>query len=791
MMFAQAAGLFTVPMLAGIGAAAVSIPIIIHLMSRFRRRPEAWGAMRFLIEAYRKQRKRLQIEKLLLLLVRCMVVLLAGLALAGPVLSGCSRGGFAWTGSSGRVVYIVIDDALSSQTREAGTTRLEAHKAEALRVVSEMRPEDRAVVVRMARPVAAVLDEPTSDGEALRDAIESIQPRFSRGELVDALSLVQSSMDRVGVRDGDAVVVLLSDFPSSASYFDQPLPPELEGLGERVTLVTALPPAGTDNVQVMSLSPRRRMVVAESTGSTIVSGRVKLRRFGGIAQGRDVALRVVVQSLEGAALAETTRQVVWPAGEREQGVNFDLPVALPAEQAAGAGRELVIRAELKPDAQAAGLDALSADDSAVAVVRLRSQLQVALIDSEADVNPNPGELEPWQWVRAALTPDGAGAGGSFELSPMMPTRLNKDALEPYDAAVVLRPDELTVRGWDTLRGFAEAGGLVWVFAPALDTEPDWAQAMKRGFALPWDFNNEAVRYEPAEGSPRQSAGLDQTTAPPDALQFLAADWREKLGWVTALSWLPFSAEAEDRWIVLDTDDPALPARDRPVLMAHRSVGQGALVLNGVPLDTRYTNLPIRALFVPLMHDTLRGVLGETAGEAALVAGDQPVLGRSWVGVSELKRQREQASDEEQTTLLIQRDGGEATLRSAVEQPGIYVGSSSGSPRLLAVNPDPAAGDTVGGRGPLEQLLGSLGGWAYLNEKQEQGGVLSETGRRADLTGALLWVLLALILIETLLARWFSHATDRDSPTVVGRLVSALHGGDTTAAAANASAGGGA
>ena len=77
----QAAGLFTVPALAAIGAAAIAIPVIIHLMSRFRRRPEPWGAMRFLLEAYKKQRKRLQLERLLLLLVRCLVVLLAGLAL--------------------------------------------------------------------------------------------------------------------------------------------------------------------------------------------------------------------------------------------------------------------------------------------------------------------------------------------------------------------------------------------------------------------------------------------------------------------------------------------------------------------------------------------------------------------------------------------------------------------------------------------------------------------------------------------------------------------------------------
>lgn len=765
-------------MLAWLGAAAISIPIIIHLMSRFRRKPEPWGAMRFLIEAYRKQRKRLQIEKLLLLLVRCMVVLLAGLALAGPVLGGCKSGSMSFGGSSGRVVYIVIDDALSSQTREAGTTRLEQHKLQALEVIDEMGADDRAVLVRMARPTKTALDEPTSDTDALRQAVEEIQPRNSRGELLGALSLVQQSMDEAGVRDGDAVVVLLSDFPGSADYFDKPLPPEIEGLGRRVTMVTALPPTGTDNLQVMSLEPRRRMVVAESTGSTVVGGRVVLRRFGGIAQPRKVELRIQIETAEGETLAQTTRDVTWPAGEREQGVNFDLPVVLAEDELDRGGQELIIRAQLLADAKAAGLDVLSADDQATAVVRLRNRLQVALIDSEEAINPNLGEFEPWQYVRSVLTPDGAGGGGSFELSPLLPTTLNADAIDSFDAAIVLRPDELTKRGWDTLNRFAKSGGLVWVFTPALDTQPDWAEAMKRSFDLRWTFGEALVLYEPAEAGDKAAATVDQTTSPPIQLQYLAADWREQLGWIKVGSWLPLTTEPESRWIVLDTTDPALPASDKPVLMAHRAVGRGTLVFTATPLDTRFTNMPIRPFNVALMHDTLRGVLGSTIGDGALTAGDQPVLDASWRGVGELALPTSAEVEKENASILAQREDEGVRLTKPVDTPGVYSGTVSGSPRLLAVNIDSDAGDTFGGQGALEVLLDSLGGWSYLKDSQQAGGVLAQSQSGADLTKALLWALLALVLLETLLARWFSHATDREGPTIVGRVLGALHGEPT-------------
>jgi len=767
-----------------LGAAAVSIPILIHLMSRFRRKPEVWGAMRFLVEAYRKQRRRLQVEKLLLLLVRCLLVLVLGLALAGPMLGGCQRNGLVFSSSSGRVVYLVIDDALSSQTREAGTTRLEQMKLEALSVVDEMRATDRAVIVRMGRPVEPVLGLPTSDRAALREAIESIQPRYSRGELLDALTLVQQSIDSQGVRDGDAVVVLLSDFPGSAGYFDQPLPPEIKGLGERATIVTARPSEGTENLQVMSLLPRRRMVVAEATGVTAVGGRVELRRFGSIAQPRSVDLKVWVESADGTELASSSRRVQWPAGQPEQGVNFDLPVQLTATQLAGAGRELVIRARLVAENEQAGLDVLPADDHAVAVVRLRSRLQVALVDDEQDLNPNAFELQPWQYVRAALEPLGPGVEGSFELSPMLPAVVNLDALEPFDAAVVLRPDELTPQGWQALRTFTDRGGLVWVFVPALEVEPAWAQRMARWFELPWAFGDALVSYESSEGSAITAAKLDQTTAPPELLQYLAADWREKLGWVSVYTWLPVSTEQEELWIALDSSDSGLPQRDKPALMAYRPVGAGALVFTATPLDTRFTNLPLRQLYVPLMHDTLRGVLGHTAGDASLTAGDRPQLGRLWRGVGELTLDQgtsteQDEQNEDAATLLVQSDGEEVTLRSAVQEPGVYRGTLAGSPRLLAVNADSDAGDTFGGEGRLAVLLDSLGEWSYIQDKEQAGGVLSEVGRDNDLTWLLLWVLLALVLLETALARWFSHATDEDRPTMLGRAFGLLHGGTTT------------
>ena len=63
------------------GLAAVSIPIIIHFLNRRRFRRVEWAAMRFIELSVEKNRKRMDIEDLILLAIRCLLLLLLALAL--------------------------------------------------------------------------------------------------------------------------------------------------------------------------------------------------------------------------------------------------------------------------------------------------------------------------------------------------------------------------------------------------------------------------------------------------------------------------------------------------------------------------------------------------------------------------------------------------------------------------------------------------------------------------------------------------------------------------------------
>src|SRR5688572_21081033 len=101
--------MFLNPTLAVIGALAVSVPIIIHLLNRRKFEKVVWAAMRFLNVSVEQNQRRLQIEDLLLLILRCLLLLLLGLALARPTIK--SFGGGGWFGGAKVTAVVLLDNS--------------------------------------------------------------------------------------------------------------------------------------------------------------------------------------------------------------------------------------------------------------------------------------------------------------------------------------------------------------------------------------------------------------------------------------------------------------------------------------------------------------------------------------------------------------------------------------------------------------------------------------------------------------------------------------------------------
>jgi hypothetical protein len=99
---------FLNPDFLALAAALVSVPIIIHLINRLRFKRIRWAAMEFLLKAQKRMRRRLIIEQLILLALRCLLVALAGLLVLRFV-------GFSLAGFEGKpnLHLVLFDDTLS------------------------------------------------------------------------------------------------------------------------------------------------------------------------------------------------------------------------------------------------------------------------------------------------------------------------------------------------------------------------------------------------------------------------------------------------------------------------------------------------------------------------------------------------------------------------------------------------------------------------------------------------------------------------------------------------------
>lgn len=177
------------------GLAAIAIPIAIHLLLRSRPRPRAWAAMRWLLAAMQRAQRRWKLTNLLLLLLRCLAVALAALALARPNWSLLGQGG---------QVALVIDLSASMGARQDQAGPLD----QAVAALGRATLGDRVTLITVSDRVRVVSEGPASEAvQALgRLSAQPIPGGLDRAAAGDA------SGDLLGALSPEHDVILVSDF---------------------------------------------------------------------------------------------------------------------------------------------------------------------------------------------------------------------------------------------------------------------------------------------------------------------------------------------------------------------------------------------------------------------------------------------------------------------------------------------------------------------------------------------------------------------------------------------------
>jgi uncharacterized membrane protein len=175
------------------GLSLAAVPIIIYLLNRRRFKRVIWAAMEFLLQAMKKNRRRLRIENLLLLIIRTLIVLLFVMAIARPLIK--SRGFFDILDRFKKNLVLVVDNSYSMGYKTGPTTSFERGLKWARSLVETLESGDKISIVFMNSLPEPLYESPvTIAGD---DDKKSIQTDMSSVRLSSKTTNVPRTLDKV------------------------------------------------------------------------------------------------------------------------------------------------------------------------------------------------------------------------------------------------------------------------------------------------------------------------------------------------------------------------------------------------------------------------------------------------------------------------------------------------------------------------------------------------------------------------------------------------------------------
>lgn len=672
----------------GLAVAAVvvaSLPVLLHLLLR-RPRTTAWPSTLLLQRALDRMRRRRNMDRWLLLALRVAALLLLGLGMAGPFMSGDQAG------QGARRLWIVIDDGATSAERiEASERAMDRSVRQAITMVDGLAEGDQAGVVAAGRP-ARVLVQPTADLQRVRRVLQEVQPRAVPTDLPAAMTLtippaeeqvrtevlLATGWRRGAVRGGEAALAAITDSARRVRWIA--MPPI-----DRPTDNRSIVGASVERAVNQALDPRDRSI------------RVSLARSGGRPATED-GVRVILPS--GEVVAQGS--VPWPADA--DGTSSMITVRQSESGAANVS--------LSPDAQ-------PLDDACPVIWEARQQPRVWLVGRTGD-EAGMERASASTWMLRAIESSG--------LVPQMvdPASLALRSATGVDAIMVGRPDLVDSAGWAWLGRFVDDGGTLLLMPSADRPEQPWLVDASR-----------PLRVDLAScGAAQAWTGRLAATQPRSALlSLLGAEVDPLAEPVQVTRRLALASLAGSSEVILRFEDGS-PA----MLMLGDRARSGTLLMLAMPTDLGWTDLPLKPLMVPLMQESVRAGMSMTANRRRLAVAQVASLGPSAGGGVLLPSMESMGSAVE-----IDADG---RSRSPLPAPGLWkLRRKDGSETWYAVQLDPADAD-IGGidRSSLLAWEQALGDWQWTDETQ--AGIEGGTRTESPWTWALLLIALACLLIET-------------------------------------------
>lgn len=302
------------------GAAALAIPLYLHLLRRHTSTPQPFSSLMFFEPRTQSSIRHRRLRYLVLLALRLALLALLVLAFADPFVNRPAA-----SVAPNKLLVLVVDNSFSMRagSRQAGAKR------QALSVLRSRAPAERAQIFALGSGLEA-MSQPTDDSQALETAIAAIQPTDARGNFGDLARGLRSFSDSA---PGPIDLHFFSDMQKSempANFSDLALPAKVS--------LTLHPVATSDvaNWAVESVNaPGQVWDVKKARVQAVIAGYetpAATRTVSLTVNGKAIATQKVQVPANGRATVEFNSLNV-PYGFSRCAVRIDSADALPADDA--------------------------------------------------------------------------------------------------------------------------------------------------------------------------------------------------------------------------------------------------------------------------------------------------------------------------------------------------------------------------------------------------------------------------------------------------------------------------
>jgi len=731
------------------GLPLAGVPVVIHLLHRRQHHVLRWGAMQFLREATSRRHRFRRIDDLLLMLLRALAVAVLVLALARPAVRS------AWFAPSGtRELVLLLDDSMSTARTlpEGAGTINEAIRHAAARLVGGLRPGDRVRVMAASSP-RWLTDEPvTISGDpdaALTGPLDGLRPTLATADWL-ACAGGAIALPAAGLDLRERVVAVITDGRAHGWQPDATLSwMQLKQQADEApcpTVLTVLDVTANDEADGAAGVPQINLSVDTVSSVRPVTGR-----------GEPTPLTAVIRNTGSETSVPTPLH--WLCGDHEMAVTTLEPIE-PGQTVTVSVTHIFDEAGvLAVTCRIETADVLGPDNEGRFVVEVVESVPILVVDGSSRSDPLADQC---QYILAALgdrrDEESDRRFGAFAPRVITPAELPAARLADFGAVLCLEDVRLTPTDLQRLADFVQNGGGLWVVAGPRTNAASFNASLYAGrgglspvtLGEPVGNANDHERFE----------RICPPSADHPATALLADTNRLDIDRGRVYRRFPIAESSEK------TDSSVLLATDAGVpLVVEKAFGHGRVLVQVVPMNAAWGNLPLCRAFVVMVHEWLWHLVAPSFSRWNLEPGQGLVIARATEGTFPA---------EHDAAVVTSPCGRTHQVEGRVEQdrlvyrfaqtfePGPYVWvipqtNDRNEQYPFEVRRDPNESDLAPLDDAQREALATAGDWHFVNDPLGRKWRIDDAPRNVPMGPSLLVGLLGLWAIELVLA---GHLTRR-------------------------------